>query len=155
MNKLITIALILIATISNAQQSYTKYLILNESEYLNINMTISEAKGYDINDRTERVFPMNAAKYCIVDSTLKIALAINPENQIYVDTTLLLDINEIVFKDTTISEITIDKSDQKAYNWFAKHYEKVGDKSKKWFWVDKDINKEKAPKEIQDKTKVK
>lgn len=133
---------------------HTKYSVVSISEYYEMNYEMSEAKGYTILDKTARIFSMNVNKYCLVDSVLFVAVTLNPTNQKYYDGELF-DLNEIHFKDTILEDIEVEFIDQKTYDWFAKHYDKVGDKSKKWFYVDGNIDKEKAPKDIKDKTKVK
>lgn len=163
--KLLTLIFLLLAGFAQAQidtilidtTPYTKYAIISVSEYYQFNADISVAKGYDLNMTTERVYPMNPNKYIFnADSTaLNVVVEVNPENQPYCPYPLL-DINEIpALVDTILQDIEVELINQKTFDWLAKHYEKNGDKSKRWIFVNAAIDKNKAPIEIQPKIKVK
>ena len=133
---------------------YTKYAILNISDYYSFNADISEAKGYDLGMSTERCFEMNASKYCLIDSILFIAVALNPENQQYYSGELF-DINDVNFIDTVLNDVEIELIQQKHFNWFSAHYDKRGDKSKRGIFINSGINDEYAPKQIREKLRRK
>ena len=164
--KTLTIIFLLLAGIAQAQidtasidttTRFTKYAIVSISDYYNFNADISVKKKYALNKSTERVYPMNPEKYVWnADSTELMVLM-----TVYVDAQddcpyPLLTINEIPNPiDTLVEDIEVELIDQKTYDWMAKHYEKAGDKKKRWIWVDGKIDKEKAPKEVKEKTKTK
>ena len=134
---------------------HTMYAVVSVSEYYNFNADISVRKGYKLEDKTARVYSMNPQRYAFTeDSTaLNVVIAVNPENQLYCDYPLI-DINEVPSPvDTVLEDIEVELIDQKTFDWMAKHYDKVGDKSKKWIWINGKIDKEKEPKEIKDKVK--
>ena len=156
--KQLTIILLLLSSFVGVAQTdstvYSKYAIMTISEYYSFNCEISEAKGYKLEDKTARVYPMNPSKYCMVDTSLFVALELDVENQKYY-LGELFDLNQIAFKDTILIDIEVENSDQHTFDWFGKHYDKTGDKTKKIIWVAKKINKDKAPDEIKSKVKTK
>jgi len=124
----------------------TKWAVMDISDYYSFNCEISEAKGYIIGMSTERVFKMNPSHYCLVDSVLMTAVAINPENQKYYSGEFF-ERSEINFKDTILEDIEL--IDQKTFDWTSRHLEKTGKaKNKRWIFINGRIEKEKVPKKI-------
>ncbi len=114
---------------------YTKYLIVSIDDFFDLNADISQAKNYQLGQSTERVLPLDISLFTIVDKNpnkgeLMAVSPINPENQAYVDTSLLVEFNDIVFIDTALLEYDI-KIKNKNKNWVKVHWNKVGPKEKK------------------------
>lgn len=161
--KTLTALLLLISTIAFSQEDtitidstpYTKWSQVSISDYYAINATNSQGKGYAIGKKTERTYPMNITHYCFdKDSVLHVALRVNPTNQIGFEFPLY-DRTEINFVDTVLEDIEVEFIDQKTFDWFNKHYDKVGDKNKRWIFISDKIDKEKATDKIKEKLKIK
>jgi hypothetical protein len=129
------LALLLIVAIGNAQDTiqtpYTKYLIVSESEYVEINEQVSVAKGYDLYMQTERVWDIIPNMFCYnKDSVFCMIIRVNPENQAFIDTSLLVQINDFVLVDSILLELDLILK-PKVKKWFEKQYAKAGDKKVK------------------------